>query len=179
MRVTHGGPIRRASAVKANLRRARHLLTLPLLVGVSGCTGSPSVFDPRGPRAAATSDLGWLMFGLATAIFAVVVMIMLLAVIRRRGQSADLTRNGERPASDHGGHLFVIGGGFVFPIVTLTVLVVLTLRTMVALSAPSSPAGLTVQVIGHQYWWEVRYPGRKSRPRTKSTSRPASPSPSN
>lgn len=144
---------------KLPTQRARHLLTLPLLVVSSGCVGSPSVLDPRGPRAALTSDLGWLMFGLATVIFGVVVMIMLVALVRRRGDSSDLSRPGLRPASDRGGHAFIIGGGMIFPVVTLSILVALTLRTLVALSAPTSPASLTVQVVGHQYWWEVRYPG--------------------
>jgi cytochrome c oxidase subunit 2 len=120
--------------------------------------GSPSVLDPRGPRATPDSDFGWFMFGLAAVIFAIVVLIMLVGIARRRGHGADLTTPGSRPSSDTGGHAFVIGGGLVFPIVTLTVLVVLTLRTMIELSAPASAASLTIQVIGHQFWWEVRYP---------------------
>ena len=158
MGVRPSGQVRQATARETRVRRVGHLFTLPLILGLSGCAGSPSVLDPRGPRAASTSDLGWLMFGLAAVIFAVVVLIMLIALVRRGGQTADLTQPGERPASDRGGHAVIIGGGFVFPIVILTILVVLTLRTLVTLAAPPTPAGLNVQVIGHQYWWEVRYP---------------------
>src|SRR5207247_1920857 len=40
----------------------------------------------------------------------------------------------------------------------LTVLWVWSLHDMAALSQPSAPSQLTVDVIGHQWWWEVRYP---------------------
>lgn len=52
----------------------------------------------------------------------------------------------------------VLIGGVVIPVVVLSVLWVLTLTGMSALSQRVRPAAMSVQVIGHQFWWEVRYP---------------------
>jgi cytochrome c oxidase subunit 2 len=123
--------------------------------------GVPSVLDPRGPRAAPDSDFGGVLFGLAAVIFAVVVLIMLVAVARHRGRGADLVQPGALPGSDARGHAFIIGGGLILPIVTLIILVGLTLRTMLVLSAPVNAASFTIRVIGHQFWWEVRYPDQQ------------------
>jgi len=50
-------------------------------------------------------------------------------------------------------------GGVVIPLVILAVLFVLTLSTLPSVSAPGpGDADLVVEVVGRQYWWEVRYP---------------------
>jgi cytochrome c oxidase subunit 2 len=48
----------------------------------------------------------------------------------------------------------------VFPVVVLTALWVLVLEDMRALSQPAQHT-LTVDVVGHQWWWEVRYPEQR------------------
>jgi cytochrome c oxidase subunit 2 len=45
----------------------------------------------------------------------------------------------------------------IFPLIVLTVLWVWTLHDMSALSQPLGAGSLTIDVIGHQWWWEVRY----------------------
>jgi cytochrome c oxidase subunit II len=51
---------------------------------------------------------------------------------------------------------WVLLGGLVFPLVVLVPLLGMTLRAMSGLGANGDP-GLLVEVVGHQYWWEVRY----------------------
>src|SRR6185312_10670349 len=55
----------------------------------------------------------------------------------------------------------VVGGGVVLPIVVVaTVFVVSDVFVIRTTQAPAASATrLTVEVIGHQWWWEVRYPG--------------------
>ncbi|MFC7693357.1 cytochrome c oxidase subunit II [Paeniroseomonas aquatica] len=57
-----------------------------------------------------------------------------------------------------GSRRFVIGGGIVFPVVTLAALLVYSLGISRALTLPGEAAPLKVEIIGRQYWWEVRYP---------------------
>jgi cytochrome c oxidase subunit II len=52
----------------------------------------------------------------------------------------------------------VLLGGVVVPLLVLGVLWAITLAGMSALSQPDRAAALRVEVIGHQWWWEVRYP---------------------
>ena len=53
---------------------------------------------------------------------------------------------------------FIVGGGIVFPVVTLTALLVYTLRarSVDRRSRTSLPAA-RIAVTGHQWWWRVHY----------------------
>jgi cytochrome c oxidase subunit 2 len=56
--------------------------------------------------------------------------------------------------------MVVIGGGFIAPVVLLAILFGFVIDVMPAVSTPPSGATrMTVVVIGHQYFWDVRYPG--------------------
>lgn len=118
------------------------------------CAPSPSPFDTHGPNAFATSQLGDFMIAVATVVFTGVLVFLLLALFRRH-QNRPFNRAAQ---DDRGGIAVIIVGGIALPLLTLTILAVLTVRTLITLAAPPTPAALTVSVIGHQYWWEVRYP---------------------
>jgi cytochrome c oxidase subunit 2 len=53
-------------------------------------------------------------------------------------------------------NLLVVGGGIVFPLVTLSVLLVYSLVRAAALH-PADPAPLRIEVVGEQWWWRVHY----------------------
>jgi cytochrome c oxidase subunit II len=91
------------------------------------------------------------MFIVSTVVVLVVGALLLYAVVRRGRRGGP----SEEPGWARG---MMFGGGVAFPIVVLTVLWVWTLRDMAALSQPAGPSVLTIEVIGHQWWWEVRYP---------------------
>jgi cytochrome c oxidase subunit 2 len=103
------------------------------------------------------------MFGGACVGFAVVVAILLLAWLRRgrRGLAGDDggAKPGERPSVR-----IVLGLGVVVPIVVLVALFAVSdiavIRTTQAPAA--SGTALEIDVVGHQWWWEVRYPGTKA-----------------
>jgi cytochrome c oxidase subunit 2 len=55
--------------------------------------------------------------------------------------------------------MVIIGGGLAAPIVCLAILFGFVIHVMPATSAPPGPTKLTIDVIGHQWFWEVRYHG--------------------
>ncbi len=57
-----------------------------------------------------------------------------------------------------GGETAVVLLGIVVPAIILVTLFVVSLRDLNALSAPAKTNAMTVDVIGHDWWWEVRYP---------------------
>lgn len=117
-----------------------------LLVGIlSSCEGVQSVLGPSGPAAEQIAELWWLMFGVATAVVVIVTVLLLLAIFW------------PRQSTPWGGTPFIVVGGIVLPAVILVGLLIYTFSTMSALAAPSRDA-LTIEVIGHRWWWEVRYP---------------------
>jgi cytochrome c oxidase subunit II len=137
--------------------------SLPL----GGCAGAPSALEPRGIRAAAIADLWWIMLAVATVVYVVVIALLLVALFRPRSEPVGGSRRRGVAAratarlSSFAGMALVVGGGVVLPVVVLVPLSILTLRVLGAQAAPTTPPTLTVDVIGYQFWWEVRYPDRQ------------------
>jgi cytochrome c oxidase subunit II len=114
---------------------------------LAGCTGPQSALDPRGPDAEAIALIWWVMFAGATVIFVAVMALAMYAMYRAPDRRVTL-----RP------YALVIGGGLVFPVVTLFALLVYGTHVgRVLVETPASPP-LRIEVVGHQWWWEVRYP---------------------
>jgi cytochrome c oxidase subunit 2 len=110
--------------------------------------------DPQGPVSGAMADLWWLMLGLSVAVFVVVVVVLVLGLFRRR-QAGEPQPGRQRPNSF--GRWFVVGG-VVAPLVILIVVFGATVRAMRSVPTTAPPEALVVEVVGHQFWWEVRYP---------------------
>jgi cytochrome c oxidase subunit II len=110
--------------------------------------------DPQGPVSEAMAELWWVMLGLGVAVFVVVVVVLVLGLFRRR-QAGEPQPGGQRPNSF--GRWFVVGG-VVAPLVVLLVVFGATIRAMRSVPTTAPPEALVVEVVGHQFWWEVRYP---------------------
>jgi cytochrome c oxidase subunit II len=112
--------------------------------------------DPQGPVSEAMADLWWLMLGLGLVVFVAVVVVLGLGLFRRR-------RGSEPPADrqrrDSFGRWFVVAG-VVAPLVILVVVFGATVRAMRFVPTGAPPEALVIEVVGHQFWWEVRYPDR-------------------
>jgi cytochrome c oxidase subunit 2 len=110
--------------------------------------------DPQGPVSEAMANLFWLMLGLGGAVFVAVVVVLGLGLFRRRPVGEPQR---DRQGRDSFGRWFVVGG-VVVPMVILLVVFGATVRALrlVPTTAPSD--ALIIEVVGHQFWWEVRYP---------------------
>jgi cytochrome c oxidase subunit 2 len=97
------------------------------------------------------------MFVGATVIFAVVCLLLTMALLRARGSTEV-----DRTSSPRATRFVVIAGG-IAPLVVLVALFVLILRTIPATSAPHGHADMTVHVTGRQWWWDIRYDGTRVR----------------
>ncbi len=135
------------------------------LVVLAACGGdAPSTLDPGGPGAERAASLWWMMLGLAGAVVLLVVVLLARALTRRRDPDPDPDDSGsvDGGAGDRLAPIerrFVLGGGVVLP---LAVLVTLAVFAVDAIDAVESEAGdVEVEVVGHQYWWEIRYPGTR------------------
>jgi len=111
---------------------------------LGGCEGVQSVLHPQGPDAERIATVGWIMFGGGAAIFLLVMALTAFAWIRP-------------PRRDwFGSSKLVVVGGLIFPSVTLTALLIYSLAA--AGIATRKPAfDLEIEVVGYQWWWEVRY----------------------
>lgn len=131
------------------------VLVLTAVVMAVACSdGSPSTLRPGGPGARRLESLWWVLFGCSAVVCAIVIAGVVLVVVRRRRRGEISHRDPTR---------FVVLAGAVVPFVVLAAVYGLNLRDMLALTRPGEPASsgsppLTVEVIGHQWWWEFRYP---------------------
>ncbi|HYC48637.1 MAG TPA: cytochrome c oxidase subunit II [Burkholderiales bacterium] len=104
-----------------------------------------SVLDPYGPHAEAVATLAWVLFGGGAIVFVVVA-----------GFTAYALYSPERRRRSIASGRFVIYAGIAFPGIVLTALFVYSL-TLARDVVPAGAADLRVEVIGHQWWWRVRY----------------------
>jgi cytochrome c oxidase subunit II len=114
-------------------------LALPVRRGIQ------SVFETPGEVAQQIETLTWILFGGAAVIFAAVMTLMVYAILASRSRRGWLAK--ER---------FVIAAGIIFPIVTLSALLVYALRAG-APAARGSEQPMRIEVIGEQWWWRVQY----------------------
>jgi cytochrome c oxidase subunit 2 len=106
--------------------------------------GIQSALAPAGPESEVLAGMAWLLFIGAALIFVAVMLLAALAVWGPR--NTFLQRS----------PLLVIGGGIVFPTITLAALLVYSLVRGQSVQAPGEPA-LRIEVVGEQWWWRVRY----------------------
>jgi cytochrome c oxidase subunit 2 len=123
-----------------------------LLVLLAGCTeGAPSTLDPAGTGARRVAGFWWLLFGISAAVFVVVMALLTWALAFRRRP--------HRRAGATDPIRFVVVAGAGVPFVVLLAVYGVGLRDLAALGQPTEPPAVTVDVTGHKWWWEVRYPG--------------------
>ena len=107
-----------------------------------------SALDAAGVQAARIEDLWWIFFWVCAAVFVLVIGTLLVALFHRRGE--------ERPGGERR-MARVVGGAVALSAVILLGLLVASVATGSAVGSPSPPDALQLEVIGHQWWWEVRY----------------------
>lgn len=135
--------------------KARWLCFLALAACES--TDRSSLF-PAGPAARRLSDLGWpLLVGFLAVCIAMFVLIAWVA-IRRTGSLAE-----HAPTSLKGGLKWVLIGGFIIPGAAFAAAFVATIRTLSTfpMEHHDHDHPPEIRVLGHQWWWEVQYPGKE------------------
>lgn len=101
-----------------------------------------SALDPHGPEAAGIAEIAWVLAGGGAVIFALVLTLAAMALFSPRPWLS--------------GQALIVAGGIVFPALVLSLLLAYTLR-VAPRPGTEGPADLAIEVIGHQWWWEVRY----------------------
>ncbi|HEV2836891.1 MAG TPA: cytochrome c oxidase subunit II [Pyrinomonadaceae bacterium] len=124
---------------------------------LSSCGGIQNAINPAGPHADSLSRLWWLMFYVCTTVFVLVMIALGIAIVKGR-RASDLN-----PVLDPSPSEVRRRRNAVLSAVTLTTLVLFVLllysfSTGRSLTADlSQKNGLSIEITGKQWWWEVRY----------------------
>ena len=113
-----------------------------------------SVLHPAGPQAQRIADLWWIFFWITAAVY-VVVIAFLFAAVRRGRRNAAAERDDLHPQK------VAVGTA-----AALTVLILIALLTMSAATGGKigtfgrhrATRSMEIEVTGHQWWWEIKYP---------------------
>lgn len=96
-----------------------------------------------------------LVLGVTLVIFLVVAGLLLYALIRFRSRPEDSDRE---PAQIYGSNQIEVSWT-VIPILIVVTLFLATTRVILGTQAiPKPDSAINITVIGHQFWWEYRYP---------------------
>ena len=129
-------------------------LLAAILLAATGCGGPfpQTTLAPRSDFGAQVDALFTGIFWWAVVVFAIVEGLLLFVVIRYRRRE-----RGGQPSALHG-HTALEIGWTLAPALILVFIAVPTMRTIFATAARAPAGALRIEVIGHQWWWEYRYP---------------------
>jgi cytochrome c oxidase subunit 2 len=111
--------------------------------------GAPTFLRPESTTAREINSLAIRLLVICALVFVVVEGLLIVSIIRFR------KRREEDVKQTHGNTTIEVVWTLI-PVVLIAIIFAFTVRTMNTLSLPGGD--VPVQVTGHQWWWEVRYP---------------------
>ncbi|MGB5526815.1 MAG: cytochrome c oxidase subunit II [Gemmatimonadota bacterium] len=129
------------------------LLTLATIsLGACGGPFPQSALDPASDFAWKLQDLFEGIFFWAVVVFVLVEGALIVAILRFRERPG-----GPEPKATHGNTLLEISWTLA-PAIVLVLIAIPTIKTIWDVDRPARGESLVVEAVGHQWWWEFRYP---------------------
>ena len=138
------------------------LVAVPVCAfGLAGCgANGQNSLHPYSHPARDIASLWWWMLGASSIGLALVVGLLFAAWARRKRS----VRDDDPKPGERAGWIVVIGLGIVMPVaVVASLFVIADIFVIGTTEAPAAGStAMTIDVVAHQWWWEVRYPGTKA-----------------
>jgi len=138
-------------------------LILPLVLATFVLSGTvyaapdqvTNIFKPLSTPAESVYQAALLTMAGCAVIFLIVGGLLAYTTIRFRRRAAD---DGLEPPQIYGSNQIELAWT-VLPVLIVFVLILVTSRTIADVqNKPAAADSLKVTVVGHQWWWEIRYP---------------------
>lgn len=136
-------------------RLAATLLAGAALLGLAACSSAQypnTIFTPYTEFNRDVNGLFRSLFFWGTIVFVLVEALLLYVIFKFRRKPGQA-----EPKHVHGNTTLEVLWTAI-PAVILVFIAVPTVRTIFRTQAKAKPGALQVEVIGHQWWWEFRYP---------------------
>jgi cytochrome c oxidase subunit 2 len=150
------------SSKNLNIRSALQIL-LALVSPVSAASAGPpgqssrslSIFSPVSTPADSIFGLALFVLAITGVIFLVVASLLVYAAVKFRKRADD---DGREPAQVYGSNQLELAWT-VIPVLIVVVLFLTAARVIHAIQDARRPPGaIEITAVGHQFWWEYRYP---------------------
>jgi cytochrome c oxidase subunit 2 len=147
----------------STVRRVVQTMLLLFWSGIAAWASEPkrssqpgtNIFAPASTPAKSIADLSVFVLVITGIIFVVVFALLVYAIVKFRRRAVDA---GREPAQVYGSTQIELAWTII-PILIVVVLFLATARVIHAVQdAPEPEGAVQVTAIGHQYWWEFRYP---------------------
>ena len=112
--------------------------------------------EAAGQRAQITLPLTWLTL-IISILVCLIIAILLWMAVRRAQSSGGAAETRAVPVGRGGNGLKWITVGLSISAVPLLITLVWTMVALAKVSGPPSHTGLTLDVTGRQWWWDIRY----------------------
>ena len=121
-------------------------------------TGIQSILDARGPQAQNIAHLWWVFFWVCAAVYVIVIAVLCIAIIRGRRNVATVPLSGpvDHPLKPVATTVAISTAITAVILIGLLTASVATGRA-VGTFGQNKPDQLEVEVVGHQWWWDVTY----------------------
>jgi cytochrome c oxidase subunit 2 len=147
--------IGRARAEPARPQRA----VLILAALICGCSGFQSALDPKGPKAEAVAQLNWWLMITVSVIY--IAVISTLFYVLRRASTRPVAFDHDEIADEREkerGMTRWVASAVAATVLILIAFVFVDVSTARSLGRVEGSEPLRIDVVGHQWWWEVKYP---------------------
>jgi cytochrome c oxidase subunit 2 len=123
--------------------------------------GHHHVLHPATPQAGNIEWLYWVVFWILFAVFVLMIAGFSAAAAKTRVMSSRPLPISEDEEGDHKAR-WALGSALGITVITLFVILVLSVVTGKRVEGLTSKNPVTVQITGHQWWWEVTYPNSQA-----------------
>jgi cytochrome c oxidase subunit 2 len=117
---------------------------------IGACAGPHHVFDPAGAPARDIAALGALLFAVCGVVYVLVIAALCWALLRRRTEADGSAGTARRLTR-------VVAAATIVTTLTIVGLTAASAVTGHGLTSPLGPAAITVDAIGHQWWWDFQF----------------------
>ena len=119
--------------------------------------GPHSPLRPVGPMAGHIEWLYWVIFWIAFVVFVLVVLGFARAAVKTHTSSEEMLPISKDPKGDRRA-AWAVGSAITITVLTLFAVLFMSVITGKKVEGMSSGNPVTIQITGHQWWWEVTYP---------------------
>jgi len=130
---------------------------IALFIGIPGFGGPQTPLDPSGPQALRIEHTLLLIFWITSLVTVVVFAVLAYGVLRQHSRGGipppfEVDPTTEKRAA------WVVGSAIGATVILLFVMMISSFITSHRTAVLANSSTMTINVYGHQWWWEVEYP---------------------